>query len=159
MDIASLPSKNYTFSGRESEPTVARRPFSPISSVASSRANADFNDDQNILQNNSVQKSLTKNETPQKIVSLSNTSFTTPSKKMPAADEENHTPNTMLIQAPITPLTVSAPMQTSMTPAPLKLLNGDNMVEDIAEDIEYSFEERRAGFVLPNTPLRRAIHV
>ncbi|XP_021746682.1 65-kDa microtubule-associated protein 3-like [Chenopodium quinoa] len=160
LDIANLPTRNFTFSGRESDPTtVARRPFSPISSVASSRANGDFFDDQNILQNNSVQKSLAKNETSQKVASVSNTSVVTPSKKIPAGDEENHTPNKMLFPPPTTPMTVSAPMQTSMTPAPSKPLFGDNLVGEKDEEIEYSFEERRAGFVLPSTHLRRALQV
>lgn len=107
-----------------------------------------------------MQNSLAKNETPQKIVSLSNnTSLVTPSKKIPTWDEENYTPHKMLIPPPTTPLTVSAPMQTAMTPAPLKPLFVDNLVEEKGEEIEYSFEERRAGFVVPNTHLRKAIQV
>ncbi|CAO2828941.1 unnamed protein product [Amaranthus hypochondriacus] len=158
LDIVSLPAKNYAFSGRESEPT-ARRPFSPVSSVASSRGKGDFFDEQNIMHNSSIQKPFAKIETSQKVLSLNNTPFVTPTKQIPVADEENHTPNVMSSHPPTTPMTISAPMQTSMTPAPMKPLYSEHSVDDKAEEIEYSFEERRAGFVLPNTSLRRAIQV
>ncbi|KAL2903616.1 65-kDa microtubule-associated protein 3 [Bienertia sinuspersici] len=159
LDIANLPTKNFSFGGRESEPAnMARRPFSPISSVASSRANGDFSDDQNIVQHSNTHKSLPKNETTQKTDTI-NTTTVTPSKKIPAADEENHTPNTKFIPPPTTPSTISAPMQTSMTPALVKPVFGDTLVEEKAEETEYSFEEIRAGFVLPSTHLRRAIQV
>ncbi|CAO2829432.1 unnamed protein product [Amaranthus hypochondriacus] len=159
LDTTNLPAKNYSFGGQESEPIVARKPFSPVSAVASTRGTGNFFDDQNTMHNSSIQKPLAKNETSQKVVSLNNTPFTTPTKKIPAADEENRTPNVKSIPPPSTPLTISAPMQTSMTPAPPKPLYADNLVEDTADEIEYSFEERRAGFVLPKTNLKRAIQV
>lgn len=161
MDIANLPAKIFTFSGRESEPTtMARRPFSPISSAASSRENADFSDDQNILSNNNIQRPFPKNdETTQKNVSAENALLSTPTKNIPAVDEGNHTPNMKAIPPPATPMTVSAPMQTTITPAPVKSLFSENLEEGKAEETEYSFEELRAGFVLSNTNLRRAIHV
>ena len=157
MDTTNLPAKNYSFGGRESEPIAARKPFSPVSSVASTRGTGDFFDDQNIMHNSSIQKPLPKNETSQKVVSLNNTPFTTPTKKIPAGDEENRTPNVKSIPPPSTPLTISAPMQTSMTPAPPKPLYADNLLGDTADEIDYSFEERRAGFVLPSTNLKGAI--
>lgn len=52
----------------------------------------------------------------------------------------------MIPEVPCTPSTVSIPMQTAMTPAPFK--------ETIPEGIEYSFEERRAGFVIPIAHLK-----
>lgn len=143
LDIGNLPVKNCQLTGRESEPAVVvRKPFSPVSSTPSSRANADLLDDHNIPCNDPVQKTtLFKKETPQK----------TASKMFPAANEENQTPNTMS--------TVSVPMQTVMTPAPPRRLFSDDLVEEITEEIEYSFEERRAGFVLPVTPLQRVVQV
>ncbi|XP_074319605.1 65-kDa microtubule-associated protein 3-like [Silene latifolia] len=50
LDIANLPMKNYSFNGRESEPAVARSPFSLISSTSSSTANGEYSDEQNIPQ-------------------------------------------------------------------------------------------------------------
>ncbi|KAH9622004.1 hypothetical protein KSS87_020062 [Heliosperma pusillum] len=160
LDVANLlPARNYTFNGRESEPASVRRPFSPVSSTASLRANEDFNDDQNILQNDSIQKSYSENHTPQKTVTKGNTVLTTPSKVIYAVDEENRTPNVKSIPVPMTPSTVSAPMVTSMTPA-LVSVYGGSPVEERSDEIEYSFEERRAGFVvLPNPHLKRAILV
>lgn len=149
--------KNFTFNGRETESAVVRRPFSPISSTASTRAHEDFCDDENIAENNTMhQQIVSKNDTSQQI-------YNTPSKIIPSAGEENCTPKVMHISAPTTtPSTVSAPMHTSMTPAPLRqpdFHEADNFVEVIDEEVEYSFEERRAGFVLPNTHLKRAIPV
>ncbi|XP_021722763.1 65-kDa microtubule-associated protein 3-like [Chenopodium quinoa] len=143
--------KNFTFNGRETEPAVVRRPFSPISSTASTRAHEDFYDDDN---NAMQQQTAFQKETSQQI-------FTTPSKNIPAEDEENWTPK-MHIPEPATPSTASAPMHTSMTPAPLHqpdFHDGDKLVEETDEEVEYSFEERRAGFVLPNTHLKRVIQV
>lgn len=60
--------RNYTFNGRESEPTVLGRPCSPISSPSSYRANGDHFDDYDRLQGNSIQKPLSKNETSQEDV-------------------------------------------------------------------------------------------
>jgi len=166
LDIANLPVKNFTFNSRESEPTPARRPFSPISSTASLRTNADPFDDQNMPQNDPTKqhKPVFKNEASKPVTSTTTaTTFTTPSKTVPpaAVDEENRTPKVMPIPIPSTPSTVSAPMQTLMTPvAPQHHYGENNSVEEAYEEIEYSFEERRAGFVLPvTTPLKRAIQV
>ncbi|KAL9225584.1 hypothetical protein vseg_001489 [Gypsophila vaccaria] len=159
LDITNLPAKNYTFNGRESDPASVRRPFSPVSSTSSLRTNGDFYyDDQNILQNDTIQKGFIKTETPQKTVPTSNNVLTTPSKVIHPVDEENRTPNVKSISMPMTPMTVSAPMQTSMTPAPPSLYCG-SPVEERTEEIEYSFEERRAGFVPASTHLKRAILV
>lgn len=58
------------------------------------------------------------------------------------------TPKEMIIPVPTTPFTVSVPMQTSLTPAPAPIPFETRALE-MEEDIEYSFEERRAGFVVP----------
>lgn len=145
--------RNFTFNGRETEPAAIRRPFSPISSTASKRAHDDFYDDDNAIQQKTT---AYQKETSQQI-------FTTPSKISTATGEENCTPKVMHIPEPATPSTVSAPMHTSMTPAPLRqpdFHDGDNnSVEETDEEIEYSFEEIRAGFVLPNTHLKRTVQV
>lgn len=60
--------RNYTFNGRESEPTVVGRSCSPISSPSSLRANGDYFDDHDRLEGNSIQKPLSKNETSQEEV-------------------------------------------------------------------------------------------
>lgn len=78
------------------------------------------------------------------------TPFSTPSKttiNRSLIDEENRTPNTM---PHTTPSTMLIPMQTALTPyvgtaATVKVVP--------KEEVEYSFEERRAGFVLPNASI------
>lgn len=88
-------------------------------------------------------------------------SFTTPSKTNTLVDEENRTPKAMPIPVPSTPSTVSVPMQTAITPAHAlaPIPYGTTQVEETAEEIEYSFEERRAGFVLPKTHVKPLIQV
>lgn len=102
------------------------------------------------------------NETLQKTIpSNNNTPFTTPSKMVSNAvvEEENKTPIKMGIPVPSsTPSTVSVPMQTAMTPAaPHVVPYSASPIKEIPEEIEYSFEERRAGFVLPLTHLKTVV--
>ncbi|CAO2838998.1 unnamed protein product [Amaranthus hypochondriacus] len=142
--------KNFTFNGRESELAVLRRPLSPISS-ASARENEDLYDIENFIVSDNVQPIISKQPTSQQILS-------TPSKMTATAGEENCTPEVMHSSHSTAPSTVSAPMHTSTTPAPIRqpdFDDGTNSVEETNEDIEYSFEEIRAGFVLPSTqPVR-----
>ncbi|XP_068330791.1 65-kDa microtubule-associated protein 3-like isoform X2 [Pyrus communis] len=79
----------------------------------------------------------------------------------PTTQEANKTPKVMPIFVPTTPSTVSVPMQTAMTPAPPPppIPFATNLVQEIPEEIEYSFEERRAGFVLPKTHVKPMIQV
>lgn len=60
-------------------------------------------------------------------------------KKNVSNFNESRTPKTMPIAALETPPTASIKMQTVMTPA----------TPFCTEDVEYSFEERRAGFISP----------
>ncbi|KAM7491715.1 hypothetical protein LguiA_034636 [Lonicera macranthoides] len=139
LDIAGLPVKKHSFTAtnaHEPESPMARKPFSSISFTESS-----------------AQKTITSND---------NTPLTTPSKVVfPAIEkeEENRTPNKVMIP-PSTPSTAAIPMQTAMTPAPpvLAYCANNPMKESPGEMIEYSFEERRAGFVLP-THLKTVIQV
>ncbi|KAA8520526.1 hypothetical protein F0562_014782 [Nyssa sinensis] len=62
----------------------------------------------------------------------------------------NKTPRTMPIPMPTTPSTVSTAMQTAATPATPYVPRGD-------EGMEYSFEERRAGFILTKTYPKSAL--
>lgn len=154
LDIAGLPVKKHhsfgTANVREIESPMMRVPFSPISSTASSKANmANLLDD----------PSMTHSETLQKTLPNNNLQFTTPSKTNYMADEENKTPKALPIPVPTTPATVSVPMQTVTTPAPPPVSFGIKVVEEIPEEIEYSFEERRAGFVLPKTHMKSMIQV
>ncbi|GAB4825996.1 hypothetical protein Ancab_008865 [Ancistrocladus abbreviatus] len=159
LDIANHPGRAYSFNGRELESPVIRRPFSPVSSMASSRANTTMLfEDENRPHDDMSDEIASKDEASLK--TITNTQLTTPSKTIPAADEENRTPKAMQIPVPSTPSTVSAPMQTSMTPAlPPQISNGDISKEETAEEIEYSFEELRAGFVLADRNVKRAIQV
>ncbi|XP_073304779.1 65-kDa microtubule-associated protein 3-like isoform X3 [Primulina huaijiensis] len=136
LDIAGLPLKLHPFeilSACELESPITRKPFSPISSTDSSNSNAtNMLEDLHKKQSEMLQKTL---------LTSNNTQFSTPPKILATTHEDNRTPQTMPIPVPFTPSTVSIPMQTGLTPA----------LKDkyIGEEIEYSFEERRAGFVLP----------
>jgi Ase1/PRC1/MAP65 family protein len=65
--------------------------------------------------------------------------------------EENRTPKTFATLNPKTPMTVTAPMQMAITPAPVNkviatpasLFQQKPEPRTLHEDIEYSFEERR----------------
>ncbi|PON59969.1 Microtubule-associated protein, MAP65/Ase1/PRC [Trema orientale] len=151
LDVPGLH-RNHSFGAREVESPMKRRPFSPISSTASSKTNiTNLSEDHlNIAHTDTVQKTLPANNMP----------FTTPSKiTTSVADEENKTPRAMPIPVPSTPLTVSVPMQTVMTPGPPLIPYVSNIVEEISEETEYSFEERRAGFVLPKSHIKSMIQV
>jgi protein regulator of cytokinesis 1 len=143
LDIAGLATKKHSFgavNAREPQSPMLRQPFSPISSTVSSKSN--------ILE----EATTPHNDTFKKTLQINDLSFKTPSKTNNIADEENRrTPKAMPIPMPMTPSTVSVPMQTAMTPAV-------NPVET-PEEIEYSFEERRAGFVLPNTHIKSVIQL
>lgn len=156
MDIAGLPT-NRKHSISEVEPSqpqpqqIFRTPFSPISSTESSRSNVtlleDLNRKHEMLQKTFQNTNNSNNTTP----------FTTPSKTLiSATDDENRTPKTNMIPTiPCTPSTVSVPMQTAMTPAlPVTGLNPIKQMTIPEEVIEYSFEERRAGFIIPRTHLK-----
>ncbi|CAH9085387.1 unnamed protein product [Cuscuta europaea] len=102
---------------------MVRNPFSPISSTdSSSRSNIleELNRKHNVM----IQKTV----------------FTTPVKTVPQVEDENRTP-----PIPSTPSTVCTPMQTALTPVPHTGVSYGKGVEEM----EYSFEERRAGFLVP----------
>ncbi|KAL9225242.1 hypothetical protein vseg_001191 [Gypsophila vaccaria] len=132
LDMANLPVKNYSFNGRDSEPAVFRRPFTPISSMTSSQANGEHSGEGNIP---SEQQTVSKKD---KTVS-SDTLLVTPSKMMiPPSVDDNCT-----LKVTLTP--------TSMASAPTPLHDSDSQGEETADDeedeeTEYSFEEKRAGF-------------
>ncbi|XP_010245134.1 PREDICTED: 65-kDa microtubule-associated protein 3-like isoform X2 [Nelumbo nucifera] len=76
--------------------------------------------------------------------------------------EDNRTPKEkMPIPVPTTPSTISVPMQTATTPAPAiaTVLFGADKIEEMHEEVEYSFEERRAGFVIPKTHVISVVQV
>ncbi|KAJ0764693.1 putative microtubule-associated protein, MAP65/Ase1/PRC1 [Helianthus annuus] len=153
LDIAGLPAnrKHYISETEPPQPQqIFRTPFSPISSTESSKTNISLREDLN-----------RKHEMLQKTFQTSNnnTPFTTPSKTLiSATDDENRTPKTNMIpMVPCTPSTNSVPMQTAMTPA-----MGVDQIKKMMipeEIVEYSFEERRAGFVLPRTHLKAVVAV
>ncbi|PKI65776.1 hypothetical protein CRG98_013848 [Punica granatum] len=143
LDVAGLPAKKHSFdsaSAREPESPMIRKPFSPISTRVPTKT-----DLTNILDDAANPK---PNELFHKNLASNNNAFSTPVKTISAIEEENKTPKTMPIPIPSTPSTITVPMQTAVTPAPASV--PVLVVKDIVpEEIEYSFEERRAGFVLP----------
>ncbi|KAJ7970063.1 65-kDa microtubule-associated-like protein [Quillaja saponaria] len=153
LDVAGHVKKHSLGAGsiRDMESPAFRVPFSPISSTASSKANmTNLSDDHNANHSETMLKTLGN-------VNMT-MPFTTPSKTVTAADEENKTPKAMPIPVPTTPSTVSVPMNMAMTPAPPLAITCD-LVQEIPEEIEYSFEERRAGFVLPKTHVKSLVQV
>ncbi|MFS7929617.1 putative microtubule-associated protein, MAP65/Ase1/PRC1 [Helianthus anomalus] len=120
---------NKKHNPNELEPTF-RKPFSPISSKVK------------------VTETDMKHEMLQKTFQTNTSPFVTPSKPKPTTtEEENRAPQKNII--PILPFTPCAQMQTAMTPV-------KTMVHE-EEVIEYSFEERRAGFVLPRSHLKTMV--
>lgn len=111
-------------SAQEIEAPVIRKPFSPVTT--------------NFLDLNNLHKEAS----------------ITPSKQTYVRDEENRTPKSMRIPVPTTPSTVSLPMQTSTTPAFDSVLFGSAGTKEVEEENEYSFEERRAGFVVPKSHVK-----
>lgn len=143
MDVAGLPAKKHSFDSagvREPESPMIRKPFSPISTTVPTRTNL-----MNVLDDSTDPRPT---EPLQKALPSSKDSFSTPLKTISVIDEENRTPKTMPIPIPSTHSTMSVPMQTAITPArvPVPAITAKAIIPD---EIEYSFEERRAGFVLP----------
>ncbi|KAL5983801.1 hypothetical protein ACLOJK_017893 [Asimina triloba] len=96
------------------------------------------------------------NGTSLKVFTVDN-ALITPSGRASAADDENKTPKTMPIMTPSTPSTISVPMQTPHTSGPVSVLFG-TAAEEESEEIEYSFEGKRAGFIVPKSYLK-IVHV
>ncbi|XP_071732686.1 65-kDa microtubule-associated protein 3-like [Rutidosis leptorrhynchoides] len=138
LDIAGLPAnRKHSLSEIEPSQPMFRTPFSPISSTESSKSNVTLLEDFN-KKHEMLQKTIQNNTTPSKPV-------------ISATEDENRTPRTNMIpMVPCTPSTVSVPMQTAMTPC----LNPIKEMVIPEEIIEYSFEERRAGFVIPRSHLK-----
>lgn len=153
MDVAGLPLKKHSLDAvmaSEPDSPMIRKPFSPVSPAVSTKLSL-----ANVMDNAAVRQ----DEPLQKIFSSNNNVFSTPLKTTTLNDDENRTPKVMAIPIPSTPSTVSIPMQTAATPALVSLPLGANLVKEIAEEIEYSFEERRAGFVLPRANIKPMIQV
>ncbi|XWS37719.1 hypothetical protein CRYUN_Cryun19dG0069100 [Craigia yunnanensis] len=149
LDIADIPVRKHSSSAvnaNEQESPLVRKPFSFISSTVSSKANMT-----NMLEDNG--------ETLQKMLPTNDLSYTTPLKTISLVDEENRTPKAMPIPVPSTPSTVSVSMQTTMTPAPPIPFTTNKPVEEIPEEIEQSFEERRLAFLLSKTQITSLIQV
>jgi protein regulator of cytokinesis 1 len=118
----------------KNESLLIRKPLSPVSSQVLSKANID-----NFLED-------------QKTIYTASSLVGTPSKPIAVGDEESRTPKTMPIPVPTTPPTVlSVPMTTARTPATPCLALCVDMAENNNQPTEYSFEEVRAGFILPKT--------
>ncbi|XP_054788068.1 65-kDa microtubule-associated protein 3 isoform X2 [Prosopis cineraria] len=122
FNTAGVPGKKHSLLDIKSP--MMRQPFCPISSTTvSSKANMA---DELSIQSEKLQKAIT----------IKNVPFTTPSKTAAATieeDEENKTPKVLPIPIPTTPSSVvSVPFGCDL----------------VIQEIEYSFEERRAGFAL-----------
>ncbi|KAI8572606.1 hypothetical protein RHMOL_Rhmol01G0212600 [Rhododendron molle] len=138
QEICGIQSKKHTYYASEAHDTV-RKPLSPVNSSFISKSNASNIQDPNTPQNEASQKTLPIYKTP----------VASPAKVIASIEEDEvKTPRTMPISPPTTPpTTVSVAMHTVTTPA-------TPCVPCYGEEVEYSFEERRAGFILPKSYLR-----
>ncbi|KAE8682346.1 65-kDa microtubule-associated protein 3 [Hibiscus syriacus] len=142
LDIVDTPVRKHSSTPRAvnaiepESPLLSRKPFSPITSAVSLKSNTT-----NMLE---VEDNGEKSH---KMLHPNNDlSYTSPLKTISLVDEENRTPKVMPF--PCTPLTVSVPMQTAMTPAPIPFA-----ITKPVEETEQSFEERRLAFLLSKTQI------
>lgn len=124
------PVKQHSSNASNSQHTgssTIRKALSPLSSLSSNIISCNLQD-QN-AKNGEFQDTHTDYKTP----------AATPTKTYSAYDE-NRTPKTMPIPVPATPPTLSIAMQTATTP----FTPGVRGTGEVA----YSYEERRAGFMI-----------
>ncbi|KAH6770827.1 Microtubule associated protein family protein [Perilla frutescens var. hirtella] len=132
---------------REAELPMMRKPFSPIASATPSKPNA-----ANIME----ELHRKHDELRQKLLIINST----PPKMISTAGQENRTPQKTLTHS--TPPMVFIPMQTAITPASIQtttIVPALSSTKSVEDEIEYSFEERRAQFVLPRSPLMKVAQV
>ncbi|KAK4483418.1 hypothetical protein RD792_010605 [Penstemon davidsonii] len=116
---------------QQTESLPIRKPLSPISSTSFNITSCNFQDQNS--RSGEFQNTYNIHKTP----------VSTPTKNV-SATNENRTPKMMPVPMPATPPTASTAMQTAMTPyTPVRVRGTDK--------VEYSYEERRAGFILPNS--------
>ncbi|CAN6440165.1 unnamed protein product [Victoria cruziana] len=138
LDVAGLPARKYSISSNTDENEVQvpaqRMPFSPVSSFSSRSNSTNPLDElnQNKLHNAPAKSNL----------------YATPNKSTSFTDEENRTPKTLSFPVPCTPQSVTVPMQTAATPAPLASQETEKAASVTETEIEYSFEEKRLAFLL-----------
>lgn len=135
---------------RETESRLIRKPLSPVSLAISSKANiANFLEDKTIIQSGRLHTSLPCVKTPKGARS----------KYISVGDGENRNPKTLPIPVPTTPPTMSAPMLMALTPATPCVSSSAKPVKKTVEQVEYSFEEIRAGFICPKPQSSLAFQV
>ncbi|KAL6557229.1 hypothetical protein OROMI_017579 [Orobanche minor] len=134
--VKHYQSSNISNSKHHAEYSTLRKALSPISSLCSNIIISCNSGDE--FQENAQQTAYNNNKSP---------SIVTPTMKnnVPMVHDENRTPKTMPISAPCTPPTISNAMQTAMTPFTPPKGNNRGLDEVVAE---YSYEEKRAGFVI-----------
>ncbi|KAG4187973.1 hypothetical protein ERO13_A08G134000v2 [Gossypium hirsutum] len=117
---------------REMESPAVRKPLSSVSNVVNP-----------IVEQEKVQKG-------QRLSPGCKTPMAKASKPTVNGEDQNRTPKAMPIPVPTTPSTISAPMLmaiTPATPATLGTYKFEKILEQV-QQIEYSFEEVRAGFFM-----------
>ncbi|KAE8678313.1 65-kDa microtubule-associated protein 3 [Hibiscus syriacus] len=143
LDIADTPVRKHSaptvVNANEPESLLlVRKPFSPITSAVL-KTNMT-----NILEVEDNGDTLHRMLHPN-----SDLSYTTPLKTISLVDEENGTPKVMMpLPMPCTSSTVSVPMQTAITPAPMR-----SAITKPFEEIEQTFEERRLVFLISKTQI------
>ncbi|XP_068665980.1 65-kDa microtubule-associated protein 3-like isoform X2 [Aristolochia californica] len=148
LDIVGLTALSPFNSRDNGEDT--RKPCSPVFSHSSKAKMQNFQDEHLALCNTLSNGSSSLMTPISKPLSI-------PTKLTTVTDEENKTPKAHGIPPPTTPSTASVPMQTAMTPAPpVSVLFRSTEKEN--QEMGYSFEERRLGFVVPNVCIK-SVHV
>ncbi|GER26393.1 microtubule-associated protein 65-4 [Striga asiatica] len=131
---------SYASNSKLTEPSTLRKALSPLSSICSNIITSCNNID--FPENTPQQMALNKPLTPP------SSATTTPTKNVSIYDE-NRTPKTMPVPVPCTPPTASNAMQTAMTPFTPGRIG--------SAEVEYSYEEKRAGFVVPKSYYHRQL--
>ncbi|XP_073061403.1 65-kDa microtubule-associated protein 9-like [Primulina eburnea] len=122
-------SVNAATSSQHCQMSPMRKPLSPITSLSSNIIPFNFQDQ-------NAESGVTS--------SFSTTPLATPTKNA-FSFNENRTPTKMQIPMPATPPTVSITMQTATTPF-------TPCIRD-TEEVEYSYEERRSGFIVSKSTM------
>lgn len=135
LRITGLPDAQHpSIASSAHETQTAREPLSPVNSSTLSSENSAAN-----IQLKSIPQCVILDRTPPS----KKTQVAIPQKDNSSIDE-NKTPEKMPIPMPTTPTTVSVAMRIAPTPA-------SPFLHHHAQEVECSFEERRAGVALPTT--------
>uniref|UniRef100_A0A1D1XLT1 65-kDa microtubule-associated protein 3 n=1 Tax=Anthurium amnicola TaxID=1678845 RepID=A0A1D1XLT1_9ARAE len=150
LDVAGLPAKKLSFvasNAREAEAAPPRKPFCPVDAAAAAPPEM----------NTPLRPVITpvdeENRTPQAVQQIP--APKTP-KTVPVSTQMAVTPASAVptLSTPMTPISTPLPLQMAMTPAAAPFALEQAAACAVQEEIDYSFEESRAGFALPTEQVK-----